>query len=78
MVPCKISDFLLLIDSWHSRRIHVCPLICFHFMLFFVCVFILVEGGNPADMAALDGPDISSLSDNIDSTDDLVPSLQVS
>jgi len=36
------------------------------------------EGGNPADMAALDGPDISSLSDNIDSTDDLVPSLQLS
>lgn len=47
-------------------------------MLFVVCVVILVEGGNPADMAALDGPDISSLSDNIDSTDDLVPSLQVS
>lgn len=46
-------------------------------MLFVVCVSILVEGGNPADMAALDGPDISSLSDNIDSTDDLVPSLQV-
>jgi hypothetical protein len=40
--------------------------------------FICVEGGNPSDMAALDGPDISSLSDNIDSTDDLVPSLQVS
>ncbi|XP_069687430.1 transcriptional coactivator YAP1 isoform X2 [Periplaneta americana] len=38
----------------------------------------LLEGGNPADMAALDGPDISSLSDNIDSTDDLVPSLQLS
>lgn len=38
----------------------------------------MVEGGNPADMATLDGPDISSLSDNIDSTDDLVPSLQVS
>ncbi|XP_021937266.1 transcriptional coactivator YAP1 isoform X2 [Zootermopsis nevadensis] len=36
------------------------------------------EGGNPADMATLDGPDISSLSDNIDSTDDLVPSLQLS
>ncbi|KAJ9576982.1 hypothetical protein L9F63_006419, partial [Diploptera punctata] len=36
------------------------------------------EGGNPADMTALDGPDISSLSDNIDSTDDLVPSLQLS
>lgn len=36
------------------------------------------EGGNPADMSALDGPDISSLSDNIDSTDDLVPSLQLS
>jgi len=47
-------------------------------MLFVVCAFILVEGGNPADMSALDGPDISSLSDNIDSTDDLVPSLQVS
>jgi len=47
-------------------------------MLFIVCVFILVEGGNPADMSTLDGPDISSLSDNIDSTDDLVPSLQVS
>lgn len=43
-----------------------------------VCVFPCVEGGNPADMATLDGPDISSLSDNIDSTDDLVPSLQVS
>jgi hypothetical protein len=42
-----------------------------------VC-FLVVEGGNPADMATLDGPDISSLSDNIDSTDDLVPSLQVS
>lgn len=40
--------------------------------------FFGVEGGNPADMATLDGPDISSLSDNIDSTDDLVPSLQVS
>nr|CCX34982.1 Yorkie-S [Blattella germanica] len=36
------------------------------------------EGGNPSDMATLDGPDISSLSDNIDSTDDLVPSLQLS
>ncbi|XP_067010638.1 transcriptional coactivator YAP1-A [Anabrus simplex] len=35
------------------------------------------EGGNPSDMATLDGPDISSLSDNIDSTDDLVPSLQL-
>ena len=42
------------------------------------CFYCLTEGGNPADMAALDGPDISSLSDNIDSTDDLVPSLQVS
>nr|AZA07509.1 co-transcriptional factor Yorkie-L [Locusta migratoria] len=35
------------------------------------------EGGNPADIAGLDGPELSSLSDNIDSTDDLVPSLQL-
>jgi hypothetical protein len=30
------------------------------------------------DMASLDSHDMTSLSDNIDSTDDLVPSLQVS
>ncbi|GLH15331.1 Uncharacterized protein GBIM_19800 [Gryllus bimaculatus] len=35
------------------------------------------EGGNLSDMAALDAPDISTLNDNIDSTDDLVPSLQL-
>uniref|UniRef100_A0A1B6D5S2 WW domain-containing protein n=1 Tax=Clastoptera arizonana TaxID=38151 RepID=A0A1B6D5S2_9HEMI len=36
------------------------------------------EGGTPGpDMSALDSHDMTSLSDNIDSTDDLVPSLQL-
>lgn len=37
------------------------------------------EGGTPgpADIAALDSHDMTSLSDNIDSTDDLVPSLHL-
>lgn len=37
---------------------------------------MITEGG-PADIAGLDSQEISSLSDNIDSTEDLVPSLQV-
>lgn len=43
------------------------------------CV-VIAEGGTPgpADIAALDSHDMTSLSDNIDSTDDLVPSLHVS
>lgn len=36
-----------------------------------------VSEGGPADMSGLDSQEISSLSDNIDSTDDLVPSLQL-
>ncbi|XP_065214521.1 WW domain-containing transcription regulator protein 1-like isoform X3 [Planococcus citri] len=36
-----------------------------------------VSEGGPADLSGLDSQDISSLSDNIDSTDDLVPSLQL-
>jgi hypothetical protein len=65
---------------WESQILHN-TIYCLHFLMYcsiVVCVFPCVEGGNPADMATLDGPDISSLSDNIDSTDDLVPSLQVS
>lgn len=41
------------------------------------CVWTLSEGGT-ADIPSLDSHEISSLSDNIDSTDDLVPSLQAS
>ncbi|XP_014241728.1 transcriptional coactivator yorkie-like isoform X2 [Cimex lectularius] len=35
------------------------------------------EGGTGAEIASLDSHEITSLSDNIDSTDDLVPSLQL-
>lgn len=44
-----------------------------------IVLFNFAEGGPASqEMASLDAPDISSLSsDNIDSTDDLVPSLQV-
>lgn len=45
-------------------------------LLMYIGVVMFTEGG-PADMAGLDSQEISSLSDNIDSTDDLVPSLQV-
>ncbi|KAJ8884284.1 hypothetical protein PR048_016141 [Dryococelus australis] len=38
---------------------------------------VVSEDGTTADMASLDAPDISALTDNIDSTDDLVPSLQL-
>lgn len=40
----------------------------------FIYLFLLIEGGVSTTM---DTPDISSLNDNIDSTDDLVPTLQV-
>lgn len=44
-----------------------------HYLVMFVC-FPFLEGGVSTTM---DTPDISSLNDNIDSTDDLVSSLQV-
>lgn len=40
-------------------------------------IFVVTDGGTASEMTGLDSHEITSLSDNIDSTDDLVPSLQV-